>query len=301
MRKFKVLVIGASGMLGHAVFRLLRQSSGLDVVGTIRNASVLHFFSDAEREHLVPNVDVLDSDRLVGVFGQEKPSVVINCAGLVKQLSSVKDPLVALPINSLFPHRLARLCDIARSRLIHISTDCVFSGKKGSYVEHDPADALDVYGRSKHMGETIDYPHAVTLRTSIIGRELASTHSLVDWFLSQEQPVSGFSRAVFSGLPTNELARVIRDVVLPRTDLNGLYHVSSSPISKLNLLRLIADAYGKTIEIRSVDKPAIDRSLDSSLFRSVTGYTAPDWHQLITQMHYFDTEGGNRCSTEKRL
>lgn len=293
MSSMKILVIGTSGMLGHAVFRFLRQSSGFEVVGTIRNASVVRFFDDTERKHLIPDVDVLDPDRLAGVLSRVKPSVVINCAGLVKQLSGAKDPVVTLPINSLFPHRLARLSDIARARLIHVSTDCVFSGKKGNYTEDDPADALDLYGRSKHLGEIVDYPHAVTLRTSIIGRELASTHSLIDWFLSQQQAVSGFSRAIFSGLPTNELARVIRDVVLPRKDLSGLYHVSARPISKLDLLRLVAEVYGKSIDITPVDEPVIDRSLNSNRFRRVTGYTAPEWRQLISDLHDFDTKWGN--------
>jgi dTDP-4-dehydrorhamnose reductase len=284
----KVLILGASGMLGNMVFRAFRARDSFEVVGTVRSNSILQYFDVEDRAYVLTNVDVLDADALVTLMERVRPGLVINCIGLVKQLSSVKDPLVALPINALFPHRLARLCALAGARLIHISTDCVFSGRVGAYVESDIPDADDLYGRSKLLGELIDYPHAVTLRTSIIGRELATSHSLIDWFLSQSGSIKGFRRAIFSGLPTCELAGLMRDVVAPKAELSGLYHVSSEPISKFDLLELVADRYGKSIEIVADDGLVIDRSLDSKQFSAASGYTAPDWPELIRRMHNSD-------------
>jgi dTDP-4-dehydrorhamnose reductase len=220
------------------------------------------------------------------LFAKVKPHVVINCIGLIKQLAEADDPLSAIPINALLPHRLARLCDVAGARLVHMSTDCVFAGTKGMYTEADMSDAKDLYGRSKYLGE-VDYPHAITLRTSIIGHELSGAHSLVGWFLAQQGSVRGFRRAIFSGLPTVELARVIRDHVIPHPELRGLYHVSAEPINKFDLLTLVARAYGKTIDITPDDKLAIDRSLDSSRFRQATGYQPEPWPELVRRMREF--------------
>ena len=214
------------------------------------------------------------------------PDVVVNCIGLVKQLAQAEDPLVAIPINALLPHRLARLCDLAGARLIHLSTDCVFDGSRSMYAESDCSDAKDLYGRSKYLGE-VNYGNAVTLRTSIIGHELSSAHGLVNWFLSQQGEVKGYTRAIFSGLPTVELARVLRDFVITKSELRGMYHVSAEPISKFELLGLVAQTYGKTIEITPDASVAIDRSLDSSRFRGVTGYAPPSWLNLVRDMHQF--------------
>lgn len=227
----------------------------------------------------------MDQDALVRVFADFQPQVAINCAGLVKQLPEADDPVRALPINSLFPHRLAGLCRMAGSRLIHLSTDCVFSGRKGRYVEGDPSDAEDLYGKSKYLGEVHDQAHVLTLRTSTVGHELRSGHGLVEWFLAQEGEVKGYSNAIFSGLATAELARVVHDLVLPEPALSGLYHLSARPIAKLDFLRMVADRYGKKIGIRPDSSIGIDRSLDSTRFREATGYVAPEWNELVDIMH----------------
>ena len=171
--------------------------------------------------------------------------------------------------------------------MIHVSTDCVFSGDRGGYTESDPPDAQDLYGRSKLLGE-VDLPNAITLRTSIIGHELdeVNSHSLIGWFLNQKGTVNGFRRAVFSGLPTVELARVIRDHVLVQPALHGLYHVAAEPINKFDLLQLVAGVYGKTISLQPCDDPVIDRSLDASRFRDATGYSAPSWPELVARMAF---------------
>lgn len=282
----KILVLGVSGMQGHVAYQRLSQDPALEVWGTARASGLVQHFADPLRTRVISGVDVLDKDALVHLFERVKPDVVVNCVGLIKQLESSADPLVALPINAMLPHRLARLAALIGARLIHLSTDCVFSGTRGGYTEADPSDATDLYGASKFIGE-VDYPNAITLRTSIIGHELSRATGLVGWFLAQDGPVKGFTRAIFSGLPTCELASVIHSHVLPRPELRGVYHVAAKPISKYDLLSLVAEIYGKKITITPDDKLSIDRSLNGSRFEQATGYTAPDWPTLITRMHDF--------------
>ena len=285
-QKTRVLVLGVSGMLGNAVLRVFAQSDVYSVVGSARSAGALRLMTPELREHVICGADVENADSLMRLFTLARPDVVINCIGLVKQLAEADDPLAAIPINSLLPHRLARLCDVAGARLVHMSTDCVFAGDKGMYTEADMSDANDLYGRSKFLGE-VDYPHAITLRTSIIGHELDGARSLVGWFLAQTGSVKGFKRAIFSGLPTVEIARVIRDHVIPHPDLHGLYHVSAEPINKFDLLTLVAQTYGKVIDISADDQLVIDRSLDSTRFRQSTGFVPKPWPELIRTMHKF--------------
>ena len=285
--KRRLLVLGSSGMLGNAVLRWFAQDTAYEVFGSVRSlGSVKGLQTKAPQAQFVPGVDVESLDSLTRLFAQVKPELVINCIGVVKQLAEADDPLTAIPINALLPHRLARLCQVAGARLVHVSTDCVFSGARGDYTEQDPSDAYDLYGRSKLMGE-VDYDNAITLRTSIIGHELASAHGLVGWFLSQDGPVRGFSKAVFSGLPTVELARVIQQHVIPHPELRGTYHVSVDPINKLALLTLVARAYGRSNTITPDHKLVIDRSLNSARFRAATGYQPPGWPELVQRMRDF--------------
>ncbi len=288
MKKIKrIAVLGATGMLGNAVLRFFAQKPDYEVHGTVRNwSSVRELQRIAPSAHFVLGVDVESLDSLTRMFATVQPDMVINCIGIVKQLADANDPLIALPINALLPHRLARLAQVAGARLVHMSTDCVFSGAKGNYVEVDLPDAYDLYGRSKLLGE-VDYPNAITLRTSIIGHELAGNRSLIDWFLSQTGEVQGYKNAIFSGLPTVEIARIIHDHVIPNPDLHGLYHVSAEPINKFDLISLVAKEYGKEIAIRQKDDFVIDRSLNSDRFRAATGFVPEPWSELIHRMHEF--------------
>lgn len=281
-----VLVLGASGMLGNAVLRYFANSPGFAIVGSVRSSGALGLLPKALHGQIICGVDVENMDSLLQLFARVRPDVVINCIGLVKQLAAGSDPLAAIPMNSLLPHRLLRVCKVARARLVHVSTDCVFAGTKGMYREEDAADATDLYGRSKFLGE-VDDPQAVTLRTSYIGPELGSGHGLLSWFLSQRGRVKGFTQAIYSGLPTVELARVMRDFVIPRPDLSGVLHVSAAPINKYELLSLIGRVYGASIDIEPDSTLVIDRSLDSTRFREFTGYVAPPWPELVRAMHEF--------------
>jgi dTDP-4-dehydrorhamnose reductase len=282
----KVLVLGATGMLGNTVFRYFAGRQQHSVTGSARSPARVRLLPAELHRHVLAGIDAESCDGLLRLFAVARPDVVINCIGLVKQLTEAADPVAAISINALLPHRLARLCGVAGARLLHVSTDCVFSGRKGMYREGDAPDAEDLYGRSKLLGE-VDCPHAVTLRTSMIGHELGSAHGLVGWFLAQQNGVRGYTKAVFSGLPTVELARVMHDFVIPDESLHGVYHVSSEPIDKCALLRQVADAYAKAVDITPDDRVAIDRSLDSARFRSATGYAPPAWPELVLQMRQF--------------
>lgn len=280
----KVLIVGASGMIGNTVFRILNEKCDWEVFGSIRDEQFKRFFPLASSARLIPGIDVESNESLVRLLDQVRPKVVINCAGLTKHKPAAEDPLVSVPINTLMPHRLAGLCKLVGARLIHVSTDCVFSGEKGGYLESDFADARDVYGKSKALGE-VTYPHTITLRTSTIGHELQSKYGLLDWFLAQEGQCKGYRRAIFSGLPTVVFAQVVRDIVMSHPEMTGLYHVAAQPIAKFDLLQLIAKVYGKAINIVPEENFTIDRSLDATRFWQATGYMAPSWPDLIATMH----------------
>jgi dTDP-4-dehydrorhamnose reductase len=285
MRPCKILVVGAAGMLGHALFSVLSGRSDLEVRGTVRTIEGLdRWFSPDLLGRIRGGVDAGRFDTVLRALDAVRPDLVVNCIGIIKQLPDAKDPVVSISVNSLFPHLLAQVCTKAAVRLVHISTDCVFSGEKGNYRESDRPDATDLYGLTKLLGE-VDLPGCVTLRTSIIGHELSGKHGLVEWFLSQEKTVKGFARAVFSGFPTVEMARIVAERIIPENRLSGLYHVSSEPISKYDLLRLVAEQYGKSIGIERDEEFTCDRSLDSSRFREVTGYEPPAWPELVARMH----------------
>lgn len=282
-----LLVLGASGMLGNAVLRWFARDARFQVFGSVRNLGVLKDLQQrAPQVQLVTGFDVETEDGLHRLFAQVRPEVVINCIGVVKQLAGADDPLIAIPINALLPHRLAEHCRRANARLIHISTDCVFSGERGHYAEADRPDATDLYGRSKLLGEVLA-PHVVTLRTSIVGHELTSGHGLLGWFLAQSGTAPGFTQAISSAVPTVELARVLSDFVLPDEGLNGIFHVGAAPISKHALLQQVAEAYALDTVLLPTELPAVDRSLDCRLFASRTGYQAPGWDVLARQMREF--------------
>ena len=282
-----ILIFGATGMLGHAVFRVLSNDKRLKVFGTIRSESSKKLFPAPFAENLIPDIDIESDDCLKKAFEITQPDVVINCIGIIKQLSDAKDVLKTVPINALLPHRLALLSKNFGSRLILVSTDCVFSGSKGNYLETDFPDCDDLYGRSKLLGEIADNDNVLTIRTSIIGNELRGGHSLVNGFLSQNESTQGYTKAIFSGLPTNELANIIRTCIVDWPNLHGLYHVSANPINKYDLLSLIAKIYDKKIQITKSEQVQIDRSLNHQKFQRETGYQPQDWPSLITSMKAF--------------
>lgn len=282
----KILVLGASGMLGHRIWFELSKS--YEIAGVIRNElpighNLKKIFLD----------DVTNFEELRNILDEFKPDLLLNCVGLIKQAPTNNSSLQNIMLNSVLPLKLTEICKSLNCRLILFSTDCVFSGTKGMYVENDFCDADDVYGRSKKLGEVVNEDHVLTIRTSIIGRELRGHGSLVDWFLKSHGNVKGFKNAIFSGLPTKYLANVIDKFVIPDSSLCGLYHISTDPISKYDLLNLIKDHLNLDKEILPQFDFKIDRSLNSDRFRNRTGFHPLTWNQLIPEIFPEDIPYGD--------
>jgi len=273
----KILILGTTGMLGHKLFEVLSLEKKYTVYGTTRQKTTNH-------PQVLPNIDVHSLESVFKTISQIKPDWVINCIGIIKQLPDAKDSAKAIEINAMLPHQAALYCQGLGIRFLQISTDCVFDGKKGSYQEQAIPSAVDLYGQSKFLGE-VTYANCLTLRTSIIGHELNRGVSLIDWFLAQTNQIKGFTKAIYTGLTTLEFAQMIKNIVIPNSKLQGLYQVSSEPISKYDLLKIVAKVYGKTIEIVPDHEFQCDRSLNSSLFKAKTGYQPPAWPEMIEKMH----------------
>ena len=227
--------------------------------------------------------NIYDNSLIESLLIKSEAEVVINCVGITKHVFSGSNTSSLIFANSLFPHNLNKICKEYNAKLIHISTDCVFSGMKGNYFEFDNTDSFDMYGKSKALGEIIDI-NCLTIRTSTIGHEINTKYGLLEWFLGQSEVCDGHSNAIFSGLPTIVLAEVLRDIIIHEKKLAGLLHIGSSPISKYDLLCLIKDIYNKNINIRKIDKPIINRSLNADKFKSLFGFNV-DWNHMITKMH----------------
>lgn len=275
----RVLMLGGSGMLGHKLWSVL--APRFETHATVRKTTpALRLLNSYRPDRVHENVMAEEFETVERAFRKIRPDVVVNCIGIVKQSGTAKDPIASLTINSLFPHKLARLCG-SSTRLIHISTDCVFSGTKGCYSEADIPDATDLYGRTKLLGEVTTGP-ALTIRTSIIGRELLGCSGLVEWFLSQRgRSVKGFQRAIFSGFTTTALSEILATVIAQDQQLHGLWHVASDAISKFDLLKRIASASDLEIEVQPDSEFYCDRSLDGRAFLAETGIMPPDWDKMI--------------------
>lgn len=278
----RILILGGDGMLGHRLLLDLSRSHEVRVTLRQERDAYSHFKLFTET-NAYTGVDVRVTDRLVGVLADFHPEVVINAVGVVKQRKDGLDRIPNLEINALLPHRIAALCNAIGARLIHISTDCVFSGRRGGYTENDEPDPIDVYGHSKLLGEVTN-PGCITLRTSIIGTELSRHTSLLEWFLAQKGKAFGYRNAIFSGLTTTEASRIMERLICNFPDSAGIYHVSSQPISKFDLLTLIRDKFGLPIELVPDDAFHCNRSLDSRRFRKDFGYEPPTWQQMIEEL-----------------
>ena len=278
----RFLILGGDGMLGHQLYTRLRGRHEIKV--TLRqDFDTYRRFGLFDPGHAYAGVDVRRSDTLLKVFADFRPEIAINAVGIVKQRADAQASIPNIEINALLPHRLALLCQAVGARLVHISTDCVFSGREGNYGEDARPDAEDLYDRSKLLGE-VHASHCLTLRTSMIGPELKRKTSLVEWFLAQRGTVKGYRRAIFSGLTTFEMSRVIERLALEHPAAHGLYHLSAAPISKHDLLGLLKHKLGLDITIVPDDAFQCDRSLDSTRFRTDFGYAPPSWDEMIEEL-----------------
>jgi dTDP-4-dehydrorhamnose reductase len=278
----RVLILGAAGMLGHKLWQ--RFEPRFDTWVTLRTSfSGYARFGLFHRDRTLDHVDAGNFDSVTRAVATVRPDVIVNAIGIIKQLPAASDPILSLSINSLFPHRLAALGAAAAARVVHVSTDCVFSGRAGGYSEDAASDAEDLYGRTKFLGE-ITGPHCLTVRTSIIGRELSGSSGLVEWFLSRHGSVRGFTRAMYSGVTTEVFAATLAEILEHHRGISGVHHLSSAPISKYELLCLIRDAYQMPTHIEPDATPRIDRTLDGSRVRAATGLVPPPWPVMVQEM-----------------
>ena len=279
-----ILIFGITGMIGSAFFKIMSQSKDINVFGTVRLFDDKLFFDDILRINISVVKNVMDNKDLEILFQKIKPDFVFNCTGIIKQNKHNDDPLIAVPINSLFPHKLTKYCEYYNAKLIQISTDCIFSGLKGKYNEDDTPDALDLYGRTKIIEEVKNNKNVLTIRTSVIGHELQRKTSFLDWVVNSNNTIHGYTNALYSGLTVKELVDVTFNHIFTN-NLYGVYHISSNYISKFKLIEIICDIYNINIKVIPNKGFKIDRTLDSQKFRSRTGYIAPDWKEMI-QKYY---------------
>jgi dTDP-4-dehydrorhamnose reductase len=281
-----ILILGGTGMLGHKLLQyfLPRFPGTKCTIHRQANDAPHSRIAMFQGPQVIEGIDVADFDRLSHLLMRLKPDFVVNCIGIIKQRDEAASYISTINVNSLLPHKLAELSSKWGGRLIDFSTDCVFSGRRGMYKEGDLSDAQDLYGKTKALGETTE-ANALTIRTSIIGRELVNHRSLLDWFLSNKGGrVSGYRKSIYSGVTTNHLAEVVADIILNYPQLQGVYQVATEPISKYDLLCLLREAYALEVEIDPIDGEDVNRSMDGSRFRIATGHVCPPWPTLVQQL-----------------
>ena len=285
----RLFILGSNGLLGNTIAKYFLNKPNYITFAGVRNNTKISLFNRNYLENFVIIKDVLDTLELEKKIKVLKPNVIINCTGInnKKIYNNLAEKYIT--INSLFPHKLSEICFLNDVRLIQFSSDCVFSGKKGFYNESDNPDPIDLYGRSKLLGE-VKHTNTITIRKSAIGHELCSRFGLLEWFLNQEKKVKGYKNVIFSGLTVLELAKIIDTHIIPRNELNGIFHIAGEPISKLDLLKIIAYEYKKTINIIPDALKNIDRSLNGSYFNKLTGYKSKKWPLLIKDMHEFNLQ-----------
>ena len=280
--KKKILILGANGMLGHVLFNNFSKNNNYFTKGTLRNKKYKKYFKQIYRNDLITNLDVTDISKLKKVISSFKPDILINCIGIIKQKKKINYENM-IKINSLLPRKLYEICEIYKTKLILISTDCVFLGLKGNYKESDLTDAKDIYGISKILGEYTN-KNSLVLRTSIIGHELSSRNGLLEWFLSQKEHVSGYKNVYFSGVTPFELFKIL-DKYIIRSNLSGIYHIGAKKINKFDLLKIISKIYKKNIDIKPSYNEKLNRSLNFKKFKLQTGYINNKWIDMIKDMY----------------
>ena len=285
----RIIILGSNGLLGNTIIRYFFENFNYETYGFCRDSSKLGFLNKNDFKRIKIVKDIFNTEDLKKKIEKIKPDVIINSIGITNKIKNQNSNFIQkiIHVNSLFPHQLQQLCLQLDIRLIHLSSDCVFSGDKGFYSEQDNPDPIDIYGKSKLLGE-LDYENTITIRKSVIGHEISSKNGLLEWFLKQEGEVKGYKKAIFSGITVLELAKVIDMHIIPNQNLRGVYHVSGQSISKYNLLKIIASEYKKVIKIVPNEEVKIDRSLNSIKFNKITGYQSEAWPKLIKSMAKFN-------------
>lgn len=278
----RILILGGDGMLGHQLYQHL---SANHFVKVTLHQDFSHYASHNifSEQNSFCKIDIRNHQSLEEVFADFKPEAVINAIGLIKHRPSTKDVLLNLEVNALFPHRLSLLCKLIGARLVHMSTDCVFDGRKGGYLESDYTNAEDVYGKTKFLGE-LHEAHTITLRTSIIGFELNHKQGLMEWVISQKGQVKGFKNATYTGFTTLEMARIIERVLINYPNEFGLFQVASEVINKYELICLMARLFELNLDIIEDENFTCYRHLNGEKFNKTFNYVPPSWYDMIAEL-----------------
>ena len=279
----RVLILGATGMLGHKLWQLLPRRFP-DTFATVRSRPALAGCELYRDERVIDAIDAADFRSLATVLDRLQPAVIVNCVAVTLRREASADAVTSIALNALLPHQLACWSAEHSARVIHFSTDCVFSGRTGGYTEASPADAEDLYGRSKALGE-LTGASALTLRSSFIGRELGSGTELLEWFLAQRgKRIRGFRQALYTGVSTLFLARLVADIIEHHPQLAGLYNLASEVITKFDLLCLAREAFGVNVEIEPDDGYVCRRNLDGGRLRHALGAAPPGWPEMMAEL-----------------
>ena len=281
----KILILGSTGMMGSTISRLIKNDKRFKILCTYKDYHKIKLIKLQKNQK--KKLNVFDFNELKRIIFRFKPDFIINCVGLIKQLSNKKNINKIKFLNTNLPKKLSIIAKNKNFKIIHLSTDCVFSGKKGNYKESDKCDAIDLYGISKFKGE-VDSKFVLNIRTSIIGHELTSSNSLLNWFLNQKE-INGFKKAFFSGLTTLELSKIIINEIIEKNKIiNGLFHISGPRISKLNLLKIVKRIYKKKTIINIDNSFKIDRSLNSNKFTKLINIKKKSWPNMIKEQWVFN-------------
>ena len=279
----KILVLGASGMLGHMLIRVL--SLRHQVVGTTSSIydRESHLARILSQDNWVDQVDVRNLPTVEEAIRATNPDVVINCVGVIKQKMESRNIMDAILINSLIPHQLANICNQTHSRLIHFSTDCVFDGSPGIKKVNDLPNATDLYGTTKRLGE-VDYAPALTLRTGFVGRQLSGFEGLFEWVRSQRgKTINGYQNAIYSGFTAMALARIIQQIIEEHVELSGLHQVAGNHINKFDLITKLNEYLDLDLTIIKNTDFMCDRSMDGTEFTKLTNIPIPSWDDMLAE------------------
>jgi len=281
----RILILGGNGMIGHKMYHIISKIHN-DTWVTLRKSLRSYSYSEIYNpEKVIDNVDLINFQIISNQLNKINPDIIINACGITirRGIDILKSNSIIL--NSALPHFLNEWVTSNNKRLIHFSTDCVFTGAKGDYLDNDNKDALDLYGSTKSMGEVFDSKYAITLRGSMIGSELENKTELFEWFLKQNnKTIKGFNKVIYSGITTTKMAEIVLILINQYPNLNGIYNISSKPISKFELLKLWNDYFDINANIEIDNSYTSNKNLISNNFYKTISMKQPDWIELSSQL-----------------
>lgn len=280
----RILILGGNGMIGHKIFQVISNKHLDTWVLFKKSFNDISFNEIFNKTNIIDNFDLSNFHKLSTLLNNLKPEVIINAVGITIRRGIDNIPSKSIQINSALPHFINEWVILNNKRLIHFSTDCVFSGDQGSYTENSIPDARDIYGKSKALGE-VSSKNTLTLRGSMIGREIENKTELLEWVLSQRnKQLKAFSNVIYSGITTIRMAKLVLKIIEEFPQMHGIYNVSSECISKYDLIKLFVKEFNISIDIISDDSYISKKDLDSTKFYNELGIDKPNWNDLIIEL-----------------